>query len=290
MVMRCLITRRAEFSASHRYYVPQWSAEENFRRFGKGSVFPGHGHNYVLYVAMVGEIDDCGMVLNLSEVKQIIRREVIDHLDNSFLNWVWPEFTQTLPTTEFIAYAIWHRLSPHLPLARIQLYEHPQLWAEYQGDAMNAYLTVGTHFSAAHRLARADFSETENYSTYGKCARPHGHGHNYHLEVTVRGEMDPVTGMVVDLVALQGVVEREVVAPLDHTFLNQDIPYFFEVVPTAEHIALYIMQVLQEPIRRLGAELYKVKLVESPNNSCEIYADDVLTNTSVTPLAVATSR
>jgi len=135
-----------------------------------------------------------------------------------------------------------------------------------------------------------DFSETENYATYGKCARPHGHGHNYHLEVTVRGDIDPVTGMVVDLVALQGVLEREVVEPLDHTFLNKDIPYFLEVVPTAEHIALYIMQVLQEPVRRLGAELHKVKLVESPNNSCEIYADDVLTGTLVTPLAVAASR
>ena len=288
--MRCVINRRAEFAASHRYYVPQWSAEENFRRFGKGSLFPGHGHNYVLYVAMVGEIDDCGMVLNLSEVKNVIRREVTDHLDNSFLNQVWPEFTQTLPTTEFVAYTIWHRLRPHLPLARIQLYEHPQLWAEYQGDAMNAYLTVGTHFSAAHRLARTDFSEAENYATYGKCARPHGHGHNYHLEVTVRGEIDPVTGMVVDLVALQRVLEREVVEPLDHTFLNEDIPYFFEVVPTAEHIALYIMQVLHEPVRRLGAELHKVKLVESPNNSCEIYADDVFTVNPVTPYAVAASR
>ncbi|MEN9232828.1 MAG: 6-carboxytetrahydropterin synthase [Gloeomargarita sp. DG02_4_bins_56] len=288
--MRCIINRRAQFSASHRYYVSQWSEAENFQRFGKGSLFPGHGHNYVLYVAMAGEIDDCGMVLNLSEVKHVIRREVTEPLDNAFLNQTWPEFGQTLPTTEFIAYAIWHRLRPHLPLARIQLYEHPQLWAEYQGDAMNAYLTVGTHFSAAHRLARVDFSETENYTTYGKCARPHGHGHNYHLEVTVRGEMHPVTGMLVDLVALQGVIEREVVEPLDHTFLNQDIPYFFEVVPTAEHIALYIVQLLREPIQRLGAQLHKVKLVESPNNSCEIYADDVLTTAPVMPLTAAASR
>ncbi|MEN9207106.1 MAG: 6-carboxytetrahydropterin synthase [Gloeomargarita sp. GMQP_bins_120] len=288
--MRCIIRRRAQFSASHRYYVPQWSEAENWRRFGKSSLFPGHGHNYTLYVAMAGEMDDCGMVLNLSEVKQVIQREVVEPLDQTFLNQAWPEFAQTLPATEFIAYAIWQRLWTHLPLASIQLYEHPELWAEYRGEAMNAYLTVGTHFSAAHRLARADFSEAQNYATYGKCARPHGHGHNYHLEVTVRGEIDPVTGMVVDLVALQEVIEREIVEPLDHTFLNQDIPYFWEVVPTAEHIALYITQQLREPIRQLGAELYKVKLVESPNNACEIYAADVLGDTGAPSLATAVGQ
>ncbi|MCS6782611.1 MAG: 6-carboxytetrahydropterin synthase [Gloeomargarita sp. SKYBB_i_bin120] len=288
--MRCIIRRRAQFCASHRYYVPQWSEAENWQRFGKGSLFPGHGHNYTLYVAIVGEIDDCGMVSNLSEVKHVIRREVVEPLDNCFLNDTWPEFRQTLPTTEFIAYTIWQRLRSHLPLAQIQLYEHPELWAEYRGDAMNAYLTVGTHFSAAHRLARPDFSEAENYATYGKCARPHGHGHNYHLEVTVRGEIDPVTGMVVDLVALQRLIEQEVVEPLDHTFLNKDIPYFWEVVPTAEHIAVYIAQQLREPIRRLGAELHKVKLVESPNNACEIYAEDLVADVTEPSLATAVGR
>jgi 6-pyruvoyltetrahydropterin/6-carboxytetrahydropterin synthase len=158
---------------------------------------------------------------------------------------------------------------------RIQLFEHPELWADYEGKDMETYLTVGTHFSAAHRLARPDLSYEENCEIYGKCARPNGHGHNYHLEVTVKGEINERTGMLVDLVALEKAIEDNVVEPFDHTFLNYDISYFADVVPTAENIAIYIGQLLKTPLRELGAELHKVKLIESPNNSCEIYAADL---------------
>jgi 6-pyruvoyltetrahydropterin/6-carboxytetrahydropterin synthase len=268
--MQCIINRRAEFSASHRYWLPELSELSNFQLFGRGSQFPGHGHNYILYVSMLGDLDQYGMVLNLSNVKKVIAQEVTDHLDYAFLNEVWPEFEQTLPTTEYIAKVIWQRLAPHLPLVKIQLFEHPKLWATYQGSNMEATLTVGTHFSAAHRLALPELSFEENCDIYGKCARPNGHGHNYHLEVTVSGEIDARTGMIVDLVALEKVVDEIVIEPLDHTFLNKDIPYFATVVPTAENIAVHISYLLQEPIRALGATLHRIKLIESPNNSCEI--------------------
>lgn len=273
--MKCIINRRAAFSASHRYWLPELSEAENCQQFGLCARAPGHGHNYVLYVSMVGELDEYGMVLNLSDVKHVIKREVTGQLDFSYLNEAWPEFQQTLPTTENLARVIWQRLAPHLPLVRIQLFENPELWADYQGDGMEAYLTVSTHFSAAHRLARPDLSFEENCEIYGKCARPNGHGHNYHLEVTVKGEIDPRTGMLVDLVALQGAIADRVVEPFDHTFLNKDIPYFAEVVPTAENIAVHIANLLNAPIRDLGAQLHKVKLIESPNNSCEVYAADL---------------
>lgn len=273
--MKCIINRRAQFSASHRYWLPELSDTENWQKFGLCARTPGHGHNYVLYVSMVGELDEYGMVLNLSDVKHVIKQEVTGQLDFSYLNEAWPEFQQTLPTTENLARAIWQRLAPHLPLVRIQLFENPELWADYQGDGMEAYLTVSTHFSAAHRLARPDLSFEENCEIYGKCARPNGHGHNYHLEVTVKGEIDPRTGMLVDLVALQEAIDDRVVEPFDHTFLNKDIPYFAEVVPTAENIAVHIAHLLNAPIRELGAQLHKVKLIESPNNSCEVYAADL---------------
>jgi 6-pyruvoyltetrahydropterin/6-carboxytetrahydropterin synthase len=242
----------------------------NFEKFGVGARFPGHGHNYVLYVSMLGQLDAYGMVLNLSDVKQVIQQEVTSQLDGAYLNDVWPEFQQTLPTTEVIARAIWQRLVPHLPLVNIQLFEHPRLWADYKGAGMEAFLTVGTHFSAAHRLALPDLSLEENSRIYGKCARPNGHGHNYHLEVTVRGNIHPRTGMIVELVELQSVINAIVVEPFDHTFLNKDIPYFAQVVPTAENIAVYIAQLLKPAIHELGATLDKIKLIESPNNSCEI--------------------
>lgn len=269
--MKCIIDRRAQFSASHRYYLPELSEAENIERFGACTRSPGHGHNYVLYVSMLGDLDEYGMVLNLSDVKHVIKREVTSQLDFSYLNEAWEEFQQTLPTTENIARSIWYRLKPHLPIVNIRLYEHPELWADYLGNNMEAYLTISTHFSAAHRLARPDLSFEQNCEIYGKCARPNGHGHNYHLEVTIKGEIDPRTGMIADLVAFQKAVDDYVVEPFDHTFLNKDIAYFEKVVPTAENIAVHIRDLLEEPIQQIGAKLYKVKLIESPNNSCEVF-------------------
>jgi 6-pyruvoyltetrahydropterin/6-carboxytetrahydropterin synthase len=283
--MQCTINRRAEFSASHQYWLPELSEFSNFEQFGACAKSPGHGHNYVLYVSMLGELDPYGMVLNLSKVKEVIKQEVTSQLDFSFLNEAWPEFKDTLPTSENIARVIWQRLSPHLPLTNIQLYEHPRLWAEYKGVEMEAYLTVGTHFSAAHRLALPDLTLEENTKVYGKCARPNGHGHNYHMDVTVKGEIHPRTGMIVDLVALQKVIEAAVLDPLDHTFLNKDIPYFETVVPTAENIAVYAARLLNEPIQKLGTSLERIKLIESPNNSCEI--DCSIIDLTAEPSAIA---
>lgn len=283
--MKCTINRRAQFSASHRYWLPELDEAENQRLFGACSRFPGHGHNYVLYVSLEGEIDKYGMVENLSTVKQVIKQEVSSQLNYSHLNDTWAEFQETLPTSENIARIIWQRLAPHLPLVKIQLFEHPELWAEYQGNNMEATLTVKTHFSAAHRLALPSLSFEENQEIYGKCARPNGHGHNYHLEVTVAGEIDARTGMLVDLGALQKAIDEYVVEPFDHTFLNKDIPYFAEVVPTAENIALRIADLLRSPVKELGCELDKVKLIESPNNSCEIncrIANDTAAKTAST--------
>jgi 6-pyruvoyltetrahydropterin/6-carboxytetrahydropterin synthase len=281
--MQCIVNRRAQFSASHRYWLPELSEAENNQRFGLCTRNPGHGHNYVLYVAIAGELDRYGMVMNLSEVKQVIKREVTNQLDYSYLNDAWSEFQQTLPTTENIARIIWQKLESHLPLVNIQLFEHPQLWADYQGKGMEAYLTISTHFSAAHRLAHPDLSYEENVEIYGKCARPNGHGHNYHLEVTVKGEINPRTGMLVDLGALQAAIDEQVVEPFDHTFLNKDIAYFDQIVPTAENIAVRIQDLLRLPIEQLGAQLHKIKLIESPNNSCEVYctqSDTKVTNAS----------
>ena len=273
--MKCIIDRRAQFSASHRYWLPDLSEAENAERFGACARPMGHGHNYVLYVSMLGDLDEYGMVLNLSDVKHVIKKEVTSQLDFSFLNEAWADFQQTLPTTENIARVIWQRLESHLPIVNIRLYEHPELWADYQGNTMEAFLTVSTHFSAAHRLARPDLSFEKNCEIYGKCARPNGHGHNYHLEVTIKGEIDPQTGMLADLVAFEKAIEDYVTEPFDHTFLNKDIPYFEQVVPTSENIAVHIRDLLEQPIRNIGAQLYKVKLIESPNNSCEVYGSGV---------------
>jgi 6-pyruvoyltetrahydropterin/6-carboxytetrahydropterin synthase len=277
----CVITRRATFSASHRYWLPELSADDNRARFGPCGLAPGHGHNYELIVAMGGPLDADGMVLNLSEVKHAIRGEVTGQLDFRFLNDAWPEFDLSrpqgmLPTTEALCLAIWRRLAPHLPLMGLRLYEQPDLWADLLDDSMEAFLSIRTHFAAAHRLARPELSAQENDAIYGKCARPHGHGHNYLLDVTVRGRIDPRSGMVCDLAALQQLVNDLVVEPFDHTFLNKDVAHFATTVPTAENIALHIADLLRSPVAATGAVLHKVRLQESPNNAAEVFAETPL--------------
>jgi 6-pyruvoyltetrahydropterin/6-carboxytetrahydropterin synthase len=273
-----VITRRATFSASHLYWLPELSDDDNLARFGPCSIAPGHGHNYELIVAMAGPLDADGMVLNLSEVKHAIRSEVTAQLDFRFLNQTWPDFDLTrpqgcLPTTEALGLAIWRRLAPQLPLVGLRLFETSNLWADVLADSMEAFLTIRTHFAAAHRLARPELSQEDNEAIYGKCARPHGHGHNYLLDVTVRGAIDPRTGMVCDLAVLQQLVDDLVVEPFDHTFLNKDVAFFATCVPTAENIALHIADLLTAPIAATGARLHKVRLQESPNNAAEVFAE-----------------
>jgi 6-pyruvoyltetrahydropterin/6-carboxytetrahydropterin synthase len=273
-----VITRRATFSASHLYWLPELSDDDNRARFGSCSIAPGHGHNYELIVAMAGPLDADGMVLNLSEVKHAIRSEVTAQLDFRFLNETWPDFDLTrpqgcLPTTEALGLAIWRRLAPQLPLVGLRLFETSNLWADVLADSMEAFLTIRTHFAAAHRLARPELSQEDNEAIYGKCARPHGHGHNYLLDVTVRGSIDPRTGMVCDLAVLQQLVDDLVVEPFDHTFLNKDVAFFATCVPTAENIALHIADLLTAPIAATGARLHKVRVQESPNNAAEVFAE-----------------
>ncbi len=274
----CVITRRACFSASHRYWLPELSPDDNAAYFGSCALAPGHGHNYELIVSMAGELDANGMVLNLSDVKKAIRSEVTAQLDFRFLNEAWPEFDLSnpegcLPTTEALTQIIWKRLQSHLPLVALRLYEQPSLWADYLGNAMDTYLTIRTHFAAAHRLARQELSQEENEKIYGKCARPNGHGHNYLVDITVRGMIDNRTGMLCNLSSLQSLVDDLIVETFDHTFLNKDIPYFRNCVPTAENIALHIADRLTNPISAIGASLHKIRLQESPNNAAEVYAE-----------------
>lgn len=272
--MVCTITRRAFFSASYYYRLPHLSQAENEARFGSQARSPGA--TFWLWVTIAGPVDEYGMVANLStQVKRSLRRYILKPLDGSTLNTVWPEFAETLPTPEWIAHTLWHRLKDHLRVVSVVVSPQDAHQAEYRGNAMEARLTIRTHFSAAHRLGLARLTLVQNSEIYGKCARPSGHGHNYKLAVTVQGQIHPQSGMVVDLKTIESLIENEIVEELDHRFLNTDIPYFSTVVPTAENIAIYIRDRLEKPIKDLGATLYKIELHETDNNSCEVYGKTV---------------
>jgi 6-pyruvoyltetrahydropterin/6-carboxytetrahydropterin synthase len=125
------------------------------------------------------------------------------------------------------------------------------------------FITRRADFSASHALHRADWSEERNRQVYGPASNPHGHGHNYILEVTLEGEPDPVTGMVMDLKALKEILEREVVQPFDHRFLNREVEPFDRVAPTPENIAREIWRRLASHFNGSGPRLHNVRLFET---------------------------
>jgi 6-pyruvoyltetrahydropterin/6-carboxytetrahydropterin synthase len=131
---------------------------------------------------------------------------------------------------------------------------------------MIAHLTRRYRFSASHRLHSAEMSAAQNLATYGKCNNPHGHGHNYTLEVTVSGPVDPATGMVCNLVDLDGFVEREVLSRYDLENLNT-LQEFTQLVPTTENLSVEIFEILQRGFQM--AHLDGVRLEETMMNSFE---------------------
>ncbi len=125
-------------------------------------------------------------------------------------------------------------------------------------------------FSASHRLHSPHLSEEENFRVFGKCNNPCGHGHNYVLEVSLSGDVDPPTGMLANLTELDDFVERHVLDEFDHKSLNEDVPAFREKVPTTENLCIEIYQRLKSFPK---AKLERIRVQETGNNSFE-YAGD----------------
>ena len=134
-----LLTRRAEFSASHVCSNPAWSAEENQRVYGNNANPHGHGHNYVVEVTIEGEPNEAtGMVFDLRELKEILNQEIVEPMDHRFLNYEVPPFDRVVPTTENIAREVWQRIEGRVgrggvKLRNVRLYETEDLFVDYRG-------------------------------------------------------------------------------------------------------------------------------------------------------------
>ncbi|MFT5141640.1 MAG: 6-pyruvoyltetrahydropterin/6-carboxytetrahydropterin synthase [Rhodothermales bacterium] len=128
-------------------------------------------------------------------------------------------------------------------------------------------VTRKTHFNAAHRLHNPAKSDEWNAATFGKCNNPHWHGHNYVLEVTVRGEPDPDTGYVIDLSELKQIITERVLDICDHANLNMDVPFLRGIMPSTENFAVAIWGQLVDALPT--AQLHAVKLFETPRNFVE---------------------
>ena len=129
---------------------------------------------------------------------------------------------------------------------------------------MKVTVSRKAHFNAAHRLYIENWSDKENTKVFGKCSNPNYHGHNYELIVSLTGEIDPDTGMVIDLKDLKDIIKKYVEDPLDHKNLNLDVEYFKSVMPSAENICIYIWEILRKQID-LDKKL-EVVLFETPRN------------------------
>jgi 6-pyruvoyltetrahydropterin/6-carboxytetrahydropterin synthase len=133
-------------------------------------------------------------------------------------------------------------------------------------------VTARLTFSAAHRLHNPKYDADWNRRTYGKCDNPKGHGHNYAIQVSVKGTIDPETGMVIDLKTLKDIVRRQIIDRVDHTSLNEDVEFLRGVIPTAENLARAFWQQLAPAIP--DGTLYEIALQETEKNSVVYRGED----------------
>lgn len=131
------------------------------------------------------------------------------------------------------------------------------------------HITRRAEFSASHRCYNPNLTEQQNRDLYGERASSHGHGHNYILEVTLDGEPDPVTGMVVDLKVLKDIINDLVVEPMDHRHLNYEVPPFDRMIPTLENLTQEVWRRLRAGLSFDNARLHNIRLYETP----DLYVD-----------------
>lgn len=274
-----LLRRRVEFSAGHAYWLPELSEPRNRELFGRWASPWGHGHNYRVEVGVAGRVDEStGMVVNIVAIDGVLK-QVVGTMADKHLNHEVEWFRGRVPTLETIAEIVVREFRAAYAsqigrLAWVRLDESPTLWLEWTGTGGGEMLlTRRFDFAAAHRLHAPGLASAENLSIFGKCNNPHGHGHNYGVEVTVSGVPDPVTGMLVNLAELDAVLEREVTDRYDHKHLNLDTEDFRETNPTSENLTLAIWRHLEHAIPA-PARLHRVVVEETDRNRFEYYGEE----------------
>jgi 6-pyruvoyltetrahydropterin/6-carboxytetrahydropterin synthase len=223
-----------------------------------------------------GDVDPAsGMVVNLTAMKEEIRREVIARFQGRCLDGT--DGAANVPTAEALAREIARVLGGRVagkPLARLRLVGSGGPIVEWrQGEEMD--VTRVYEFSASHRLHAKALSAEENLRIFGKCNNPKGHGHNYVLEVTLRG-VPRAEGVLMPAEEFDRLVKAEVVDRWDHRHLNEDLPEFAGVNPTAEEIARLAWRRLAAPLAAAAGEgrhLFRIKLRETERNHVEYHGE-----------------
>jgi 6-pyruvoyltetrahydropterin/6-carboxytetrahydropterin synthase len=243
-----LLTKRIEFAAAHRYHKPEWDEAKNRAVFGLCYNPPAHGHNYMVEVTVLGEVDPkTGMVVNLFDLKHILLN-VLEEFDHKNLNLDMPYFESLIPTSENLARVLWGKLDAQKDIGTlhaIRLYEDEDLYAE---------VTAAAGLDVASVTRRYSFTAPQD----GK------HGPEWDCFVTVHGIIDPVTGMVTDIGALNRLVQGKVA----QTFGRQELHQAFGTQPvTGEQLVEHIWKQLASSLS--SGRLSSVRLVQSRDLSFE---------------------
>lgn len=135
------------------------------------------------------------------------------------------------------------------------------------------YIERRAVFSAAHRLINPNWSDEKNAEVFGHCANRYSHGHNFQLIVTVKGEVNPDTGFVMNLADLKDLIHEHVIQHVDHRNLNDDVPFMQGIMPSTENLAMAIWKQLDAPIAEHGAALHRIRIIETENNFVEYFGE-----------------
>ncbi|MDP1949269.1 MAG: 6-carboxytetrahydropterin synthase [Nitrospirota bacterium] len=237
-----LLTKRIEFAAAHRYIKPEWDEAKNRAVFGLCYNPPAHGHNYMVEVTVLGEVDPkTGMVVNLFDLKRVLL-DVLEEFDHKNLNLDMSYFTDRIPTSENLARLLWTKLELQKDIGTlhtIRLYEDEDLYAE---------VTAVAGLDAASVTRRYSFTSVQDGNQ----------GREWDCFVTVHGAIDAVTGMVTDIGALNRLVQGKVVQAIDHQDLRQILG---TQVVTGEQLIEYIWKQLASSLS--AGRLSNVRLVQS---------------------------
>ena len=208
-----------------------------------------------------------GYLCNVQAIDHTVRECVVPLVAESL------QTKRVPPTGETLVEVCWNALRNDVPpgtkLEELRLAPTPHLiFSKHSGAQNMVSITESFEFAASHRLYCPSMSEEENRALFGKCANPNGHGHNYVVEVTVRGTPDPTTGRIVDIQEMESIVKERVVDRFDHKHLNLDCPEFADLNPSVENITMVIWKLLDGQLE--PARLSKIRVWETPKTYAEI--------------------
>lgn len=241
--------------------------EEGENGFAGRPALTGLGSFLVLRVTVQGEPDlASGYLLNIKDIDRAVRERVVPEVREVLLR------APGLPVTSLVLHCADLLRQAWAPreLSRLELRLSPFLsYAWNVLEPTMIQLSQKFEFSAAHRLHSEQLSAEANLATFGKCNNPHGHGHNYELEVTVAGEPDAVTGVLIGVEELERIVDREVIEAFDHKHLNLEVSEFSTLNPSVENIARVIYDRLALVMKQTPCTLAKVTVWETPKTWAE---------------------